>query len=190
MENCSVEGVIISSGGYIGGVAGLNAGIVRNCFAAVDVTGLRLVGGVAGINGYPGFPGILDRCYATGAVKATDVTDGAAGGVIRASAIGSVQNCVALNGSVETGSDPSRIGRVVGIDPVGSSIILNNYARNDMTVTVGSGVYTVAPDPDGEDGADVSAAQYNTQSFWEGLGYDFSITGPWIWNTILQLPVI
>lgn len=54
IENLTVDGTITgtnnSSIGYIGGIAGSNAGIIRNCVNYATVSGYFLVGGIAGIN--------------------------------------------------------------------------------------------------------------------------------------------
>ena len=71
----------------------------------------------------------------------------------------------------------------------------NNHARSTgMTLSNSGGTYTPiagAALKDGEDvSAGTSAGQYNNQSFWSGLGWDFSTV--WQMDTVggQTLPVL
>jgi len=160
VSNCYVAGNITGTGN-IGGVVGFNYGAVSNCYATGNITAGTggNAGGVVGSN-----EGTVSNCYATG-----DVTSSSTyiGGVVGANN-GSVQNCVALNGSISAGG-----GRVAA--DIGSGLT-NNYARDDITPSGPTGDNTI-------DGADVSAngpSGYNSQSFWNGLG--FTAANGWKWS--------
>jgi len=164
ISNCYVAGSITGTL-VIGGVVGHNEGIVSNCYTTGNITGgSGNTGGVVGQN-----KGTVLNCYATG-----DVTSGGSsnsGGVVGTNDSGTVQSCVALNGSVSGGS----VGRVAGYD---SGSMTNNFARNDMTTPS-----YPSPNINGVDGADVSASGpggYNSESFWNGLG--FTAANGWKWS--------
>jgi len=153
-----------------GGVAGDNSGTVLNCYATGTVSGIQIVAGVVGDN-----YGTLQNCFATGNVTGDDYV----GGVVGYN-WDTVRNCVALNPNISVPSG-GIVGRVVGDDNSGT--LANNYGRSNMT---GGGWTSNAS---GNDGADVDASQYNSQSWWtttSGLGWDF--TNVWSWGG--SLPVL
>ncbi|MEA4896497.1 MAG: hypothetical protein VB064_14725, partial [Oscillospiraceae bacterium] len=100
-----------SNYGGLGAIAGVNYGVIYHCTNAADVSGIRDVGGIAGISGAVNKTittsliyrcgntgavsgtrdvggvtsfnaGTVSECYNTGAVEATNVTFGVAGGVV------------------------------------------------------------------------------------------------------------
>ena len=78
VKNLTVSGDVTPSGtqSYIGGIAGYNYGIIRNCRFSGTVTGGDIVGGIAGYNGDTG---VIDQCGTDGTVQSTSATGGIAG---------------------------------------------------------------------------------------------------------------
>lgn len=78
VKNLTVSGDMTPSGtqSYIGGIAGYNYGIIRNCRFSGTVTGGDIVGGIAGYNGDTG---VIDQCGTDGTVQSTSATGGIAG---------------------------------------------------------------------------------------------------------------
>jgi len=65
-----------SSGSYIGGIAGQNAGVIRNCTFSGTVSGSDHIGGIAGTNTHTGQ---IDNCTAEGIVYGNHFAGGIAG---------------------------------------------------------------------------------------------------------------
>jgi len=85
VNECYATGSVNADDNHTGGLMGVNFyGMLSNCYATVNVNGLRYVGGLVGYNG----GGIMRNCYATGIVTGdTDV-----GGLVGYS-LGGVTNC-------------------------------------------------------------------------------------------------
>jgi hypothetical protein len=197
IANCSFTGKVTNTGsGPVGGVVGLNSGTVTNCYAAATVSGTGLnmggvvganqettvncystgtvtttgsgsVGGVVGLNS-----GTVTNCYSTAEVSGTGGSG--VGGVI-ASGSSSVEKSVALNKSVvaTTYYSDAFIGRVVG-SIASNPTMNNNYARSTgMTITYNNGTaYTPSsPDANNKDGEGITATQWGSASWWQGLGF-------------------
>jgi hypothetical protein len=94
-----------------------------------------------------------------------------------------LQNSVSLNLNV-FGFEV--IGRVMGYinygsSPSGTNQTSNNHARSDMTIfenwtststsTSNGNSKQIDPNPTGEDGATINVATFNTQQFWDSLGF-------------------
>ncbi|MCL2138445.1 MAG: SUMF1/EgtB/PvdO family nonheme iron enzyme [Treponema sp.] len=185
IENSFVEGNV-SGSNYIGGVAGGNYGTVQNCYTTSGVTGLRYVGGIAGIiSGVPAGIGTMLYCYASGTISGNENAGGLAGFLSNGA---SIRNCVALNDKVMSESNNASGGRVLGADP-SPNIISNNYARRDLNINKPIAINYLNNDT--IDGADISSKQYgNTtwwtdSSVWDGDAWDFSTV--WIMN-VYNLP--
>jgi hypothetical protein len=212
VQNCYVQGTIIGLSN-VGGAVGTNEGIVQRCHVNATVTGRDHVGGVVGrswasrsqvvlrnsystgtvtgegsVGGVQGviqsFGGDVVNCYSTATVTGNSGVGGLVGW--NDSAVEGVRNNVALNPSV-TATNPthfSGVGRIV------SSIwnVTNNHARSDMNT--GSS-HTPDSDPNGIDGADVTLAATQVQSWWENtVGFSFGNTenAPWQWDATTQRP--
>lgn len=65
----------VSGGDSIGGLVGWNGGTVTNCYSAAAVSGRYHVGGLAGYDYY----GDVIQCFSTGAVRGTDYVGGLLG---------------------------------------------------------------------------------------------------------------
>ncbi|MCL1850396.1 MAG: hypothetical protein FWF70_03175 [Bacteroidetes bacterium] len=140
VNNCIVtEGKVNGTGtyegnGWSGGIAGHNAGTIKNCYATVDVSGYQFVGGIAGDNSGNG---TILYCYATGNV----FTDFYRAGGIAGENSGIIKNCVALNSEVKRKNKhpfytTPEIGRITGY-VFNDFEMNNNYARFDMALKEG-----------------------------------------------------
>jgi uncharacterized repeat protein (TIGR02543 family) len=167
VKNVGLVGGSITGGGFTGGIAGVNQGTIQNCYNTGSVSGgtYGWIGGVVGEN----WGGLIKNCYTTGNISGNSSLIGGVAGDNDSN--GTIENCVALNGSiVATGVVYDRIGRVVGIDSINSAgPLINNYARDGMTITSsGSSVYTTS-DAAGKHGADAVASDYegpNSGTWW------------------------
>jgi predicted small lipoprotein YifL len=167
-----------------GGVAGAinDPAEVRNAYATGNVSATGKIdvraGGVVG-NVHEGK--IVKYVYATGVVSVTvNGSDGQAGGIVGEFYHGGeVSNAVALNASINiSGSSSSKKSqRVIG-RYASPSIMANNYGKADLTPT---GSYTERKGSDQQDGADVTASNASTQTWWTGTGFSGAD-----WETIWQ----
>lgn len=133
-----------NAGGVVGEV--VNDSNVTNCYFTGMVNGGYKVGGIAG---WIETRTIINNCYAAGICLGGGIVG--VGGNFN----GSVTNCVALNTSV-------RGGRIIG--DVIKSTFTNNWARNDMIVTINDVTKTLNKGSSTEDGADCAAIP--TASWW------------------------
>ena len=189
VSNCSTEADVSCSFTMpVGGVVGYNiGGTVRNCYSTGKVSGNGRTGGVVGDN-----TGLVEYCYATGEISGSGSP--MVGGVVGSSRNGIVRNCVAMSQTIKT-SLATNIGRVIGVNTDGT--MNNNYANSSMTVTLGSGTYTVSDGKATKDGEGVDSLKYSEQSWWSsptsstpgsgGPGFSFNgnDTGPWVMTGIL-----
>jgi hypothetical protein len=79
---CSTSGNISgweSIGGLIGGNGYNGKGLARACFSVADVVGEYRIGGLVGTNGERWSVGVVESCYAMGRVKATKYAGGLVG---------------------------------------------------------------------------------------------------------------
>jgi hypothetical protein len=105
VKNCYVTGEINSENANIGGVVGSNGGTVQNCFATCNVLGAYNVGGVVGYI----LEGKVINCYATGNVFGyTNLIGGVVGGAFYSEII----NCYATG--IVSGENIQLVGSVVG----------------------------------------------------------------------------
>jgi len=94
---------IVTDGGYVGGLAGMNGGKIQNCFVSGTVTGVSNVGGIVGTNGSygVGMNGRINYTYTRATVTGTDQYDGpnTTGGVVGSNVSGNsgISNSVAMN---------------------------------------------------------------------------------------------
>jgi hypothetical protein len=192
IENCAVKAAVTLSqtgtgSAYVGGLAGYAdsyAGI-QNCYSTGTITTdtssvSRVVGGICG--------GINDnteisKCYATGDITVYNGTTNSrkVGGIAGENSNGcTIQDCVALNGSISVtaGGVPPLIGRVLGNGS--SSSFTNNYGRDGME---GDTWVSNANDVDGAD-VTIAATEATGGSWWTGTANWSSVWGnePWTWG--------
>jgi len=206
VRNCYATGSVTGTGAsstYVGGVVGSNSGTVKDCYSTGDVKSIN--DSVGGVVGYNLTAGKVENCYATGKVVNNSGNNSIqTGGIVGSVYASEVRNCVALNPSVTSRMSSSQAssytGRIVGQN---SQTFVNNHARDDMNIRYAviegsspgteknfniSGPTNVAHRMDG---ADVAADEYGTQLFWETtMGWSFSETGAWKWNSDTQLPIL
>jgi hypothetical protein len=119
LQNIGLVNVLVTGGGYVGGLVGYDAGSITNSYATGLVTGGNIVGGLVGYNE----AGSITNSYATGSVTgANDI-----GGLVGANEAGPITNSYAT-GSV-TGS--TNVGGLVGNNDSGP--ITNSYATGAVT---------------------------------------------------------
>lgn len=204
VEYCYVTGATVDGIEYIGGIAGVNNGVIEKCYSAVNVfdssnsIGASNFGGIAGNNNYTvnncyatgeiggynvahvggiaGYnTGVVEYCYTTGDISGTNFIGGIAG-----QNYGTGRNCVVLSKTLIAVSD---LGRVFGFT---SNPQTNNYARYNINDD------TNWPD-DHRNGTDLDEDyQEDIQSFWEDTG---KWTVPWSFSTIwdwgiFKLPIL
>ena len=88
VKNLNVKGSVRPQGSrdYIGGIAGENAGLVKNCTFSGTVSASDHVGGIAGVNTVTG---VIDQCQTEGQVQG----DHFVGGIVGEN-MGVVRNCI------------------------------------------------------------------------------------------------
>jgi hypothetical protein len=124
-------------------LAGVNVGIITNCYSTSSVTGISSVGGLVGEN----FKGTISTCYSSGSVNGWYYV----GGLMGLLDMGSVSNCYStsdVNGSDRVGglvgwnlrnvSNSYSTGSVSGNEAVGGlvgynvGIVSNCYSTGDV----------------------------------------------------------
>lgn len=108
----------VRGGGSIGGLVGSNWGNITNCYTGASVQGESVVGGFVGGNG----DGSISNCYSIGSV----IGDSDVGGLVGLMWEGAISECYAT-GSV---SADSRTGGLVGYNDDG--IITNCYSTGSI----------------------------------------------------------
>ncbi|OHB60780.1 MAG: hypothetical protein A2168_00075 [Planctomycetes bacterium RBG_13_50_24] len=124
---CSTSGNISGLeciGGLIGGNGYNGKGLARACFSVVDVVGQYRIGGLVGSNGEWYGIGVVESCYAAGHVEATIIAGGLAG-LNEGTVITSY-----YTGEV-TGDD--RIGGLIGVNM--GSCFLSYWDANSSGIT-------------------------------------------------------
>lgn len=140
----ALENALVSSGGqYVGGLAGQNAGSIRNCTVTGSISGYYYVGGLAGqnvgsmtncssaslangtdyIGGLVGYnkSGMITACHATGAITGTRCVGGLAGGCY----YGSITSSYAT-------------GAILGFRNIGGLVGYNLYGAISTCYAMGS----------------------------------------------------
>ena len=139
VNNCMVTNGTITNNhvlyGRLGGIVGENSGIIKNCYATVDVSGRVQTGGVAGSTGGNA---TVQYCYATGKVTSLERQ---VGGIVGDN-YGKLYNCVALNAEAKkTASETTpgdNIGRITGNNAGSSADLRDNHARSSMMLISGT----------------------------------------------------
>jgi hypothetical protein len=122
------------------------------------------------------------------------------GGIVgETSTTNAIRNCVALNEFVGIRGTTSSVARIVNNINAG----VNNFGNSEMSVRNGvnddgTGGAPKSPLSVGlnlADGADVTESQWTTANWWStpapgGPGFDLSPSGPWVWDTARNLPIL
>src|SRR5699024_9926329 len=164
----------------VGGLVGYSNGIVRNSYstALVQARG-KQAGGVVGITNRGS---VTENIYATGSVSAESSNTGGLSGYAYNNT--TIQNSVALNPSVVTGSSANRIvGRVLAGE---TATLVNNYADENIFIS-SEGVKT--DDPNNERGQSVTTEELSDAAFYiDSLGWDFEHI--WTWDETANRPLL
>ncbi|GIP36092.1 hypothetical protein J2TS4_53020 [Paenibacillus sp. J2TS4] len=164
----------------VGGLVGYSNGIVRNSYSTARVSARgKQAGGIAGITNRGS---LTENVYSIGAVTAEESNAGGLSGYGYNHTV--IQNSIALNPSVVTGSAANRIvGRILAGE---TATLVNNYANKNMFVS-SEGVKV--DDPNNEKGQGVGAESFNQPSFFiDSLGWDFESV--WTWNEQAKRPLL
>jgi hypothetical protein len=168
VKNLGIEGIAISSGGRLGGIAAIieSGSIISNCYTTGAITGdYDTIGGIVGLVGDGG--NVVENCYSTVAVSGVSHIGGIAGYI---NAESMVKNNAALNPKIVGGS---YIGR---ISTNGSaSISSNNIAFAGMLNSSGTTEWSYKG-LTARNGADITAAQINADGT---LGGRFTTANGW-----------
>ena len=166
IENCSVSGSV--SGSDVGGVVGYQqGGSITGCSSSATVKGTQRAGGVAGVTNSGA---TLTACYATGDVTVENdgPNNACAGGVVGSNAYSTVIACYAAGNVSGTGSGTIHVGGVVG----------ENYAT--VTACYWSGL----PDNDNGGATKVDGTNVTWQTAvaamnaaLNGSGWQYELTG-------------
>ena len=179
LENCFVFGKLTNSGSNaqtVGGIVGKNkegegaiVGVIKNCYAVVDIVGTFNLGGIAG---QEDGGGIIEDCYAAGTIKSTN-PNGAVGGLVGAFNAGqAIYNSAALQSRIEGKKDTDKIcGQ---LEDESGNQITGNIAWDAMAI-VGN-----EPEFQPIKWADKSAAELQSKKTFAALGWDFK--GAWAWQ--------
>ncbi|HAP36526.1 MAG TPA: hypothetical protein DCQ28_11510 [Bacteroidetes bacterium] len=169
----------IIGGGYTGGLAGANEGIVSNCYATGTVSGGTWIGGLVGANNGSG---VITCCYSHVNINANEIAGSLAGqnyqgaNILNSYATGSVY-VSSYNGGGLTGSNLNSTitnsystGSVSGTAPIGGFAVLMGSlgsCNNCFWDTLSSGLsYS-------EGGTGKSTANMKTQTTFTDAGWNF-----------------
>ena len=175
ITNCFAD-VRVRGSQQVGGLVGVNGSIINNCYTTGSVSGDGMVGGVVGDN-----YGSLTNCYATGAVSATMGGGGVIGGDGGDFETGKLSYCAALNPSI-SGLYCRRVGYC--------STLTNNIAWSGMVPLSGATFGTGAGN--NSEGADKNKTEVKSQATYTALGWSFgsSEASPWKMGvSTYELPV-
>lgn len=129
IRNLGMETIDVNAPGCynVGGLVGVNRGLISNCYCLGSVSGYRLVGGLAGRNDkqQSGNTGIITDCYSTGSVSGS----GRIGGLIGSNGDGGV---ITKSYSESNVSGNGAIGGLAGYNG-GGSTITNSYSEGEVS---------------------------------------------------------
>ena len=190
IQSCSTAVSVLASGkntsNYAGGIAGqISSGIVENCYTTGDAqasgSGSNFAGGIAGNTNYAG----IRHCYTTGPVGTTgNGTYNYAGGIVGFAQNCTIQNCVALNGTIAVSLGSNYYKHRIATSS--SSSISFNYGRTGMEPYPNSGWESYASSWDGAD-----CENRPSEGWWRNTGnwtgnWDFNAI--WQWDSVTNLP--
>ena len=158
-------------GGILGGIGftGTAGGTIRNCHANVNVMSVGAwVGGIAG--GLGNGSGVMENCYATGAVSGANYVGGLVGN--NQSGTNQIKNSVAINTNLKSAG--SNVGRVTGSN-VGT--LENNAGLTTMTTDGGSDFPAGQNTDSGLNGEDITMEEILADGT---IGGRFTTENEWI----------
>jgi LPXTG-motif cell wall-anchored protein len=159
IKNLGLSNVAITGGDYTGGVVGYISGLVENCYVSGIVIGNDRVGGIVGdINNMK----TIRNCYAISSVSGNNHIGGIVG-----YCNGTVENCAALNPSVNGTSNVGRVAGTLSGATLTGNIAFGNTLVNGNAVSGGT-------DTD-KNGTPKTAADLQTSAGFPGA----LTTSPW-----------
>ncbi len=171
IENCFSTGNIIGGDmtGNIGGIAGYSGWDIKNCYTTGNIVGATGLGGIVGVNW-----GNIHNNYTTGAIKGIHALNrGNVGGIVGSNenyqSSANIQNCAAVNLSINA---PMNVNRIAG--KKGSGPLSNNFALDSLLVN-NTIIEPTSTDPaDSVFGMNKSLSELQTQvTYQNGLAWDF-----------------
>ncbi|MHC4458827.1 MAG: GLUG motif-containing protein [Planctomycetota bacterium] len=105
-ECCVRGGSVVGSSGEVGGLVGVNGGVISNCYATAEVSGYYAVGGLVGESH---MDGTISDCYFTGSLTGREEM----GGLVGINGGGFITNCYAI-GCIRGWEVSTYIGGLVG----------------------------------------------------------------------------
>ncbi len=172
VTNCYIDGGNVSGTKYVGGLVGINYGIITDCYSTGSVSGDSSIGGLVGYN-----QGTITDCYSTGSVSGDSSVGGLVGGnggtITNSYASGGVSANEEVGGLVgrnyDTITNCYSTGRVSGIRDVGG-LVGDNYKG---TVTTSFWDIETSGRSTSEGGMGLSTAEMQTMSTFTDAGWDF-----------------
>ena len=167
----SYAGGLIGYCGFWAGYVG-KMGIITNCYSGCNVYAYdEYAGGLVGVN----LDFTISNCYSYGTVSGFNSVGGIAGfngGVVRG---GNIQNCAALNPSLNRiAGNSNDFGRIAGIEYVNYSFLENIAFKGMMNYDGSTNWYHIGSNQ--KDGESISASQINIDG---SLGGRFTSMGGW-----------
>lgn len=208
ISKCSV-GVNVTGSSDVAGLVGkmLYGCNIDSCYVNANVVGVTRVGGLAGyaVSESNQTDSYITNCIIRGSVKATNIEAGGVGGLLKVG----VNNCIVEDMTVvDTGTGATSSGNVAGLlgawcngsRPYTCNVIKagsittesencvahrigyhstnksNNYVAQTVTI---NGQPETGGTHDNNIGADATAEQLSSKSFYEELNYDFETVFDW-----------
>jgi hypothetical protein len=170
--NCYVDDGNVSGTKYVGGLVGINYGIITDCYSTGSVSGDSSIGGLVGYN-----QGTITDCYSTGSVSGDSRVGGLVGGnggtITNSYASGGVSANEEVGGLVGRNYDTIincySTGRVSGIRDVGG-LVGDNYKG---TVTTSFWDIETSGKSTSEGGVGKTTLQMQDQNTFMDAGWDF-----------------
>ena len=127
IRNCSVTG-IINGDNHLGGIAGRNWGRVENCFTSCEITGINIyIGGIVGEN----VGGTVQCCYSEGNTQGNSDS----GGIVGNNEGGTIINCYSLGNVASTVNNS---GGIAGYN-LSDGVVRSCYAKGEVSGNNGVG---------------------------------------------------
>lgn len=148
ITNCYVMMGVVSGQG---GLAGENYGTITKCYFTGNVSGISVVGGLVGLNGWLDGTGMISDCYAIGSVSGNIV-----GGLVGRNE-SAIMNCYAT--SEISGNEP--VGGLVGVNETGGTVVGSFWDIEISGLTTSAG------------GESKTTAEMQTNNTFLEAGWDF-----------------
>jgi hypothetical protein len=180
LSNCYTSGSVVGGDDSwdLGGLCGENYGLIINCYSRASVTGDSYVGGLCGSN--PN--GTIINCYATGRVNGRD-NSSFLGGLCGENISGMLSNCYST-GSVRGGSYSGHLGGLCGYNENGA--ISNCYSIGPVTGGEGSTALGGLCGYQYGNSAEMENSFWDTDTSSMSIGYNLDSTYPGTVTNVLD----